>query len=110
VWIGDDDETALSQKVACGLKTCVDAGTPVFVLRGNRDFLLGERFAGSSACTLLDDPARIDLFGHAALLTHGDILCTGDTDYVAFRHRVREPGWQQEFLGKPIGERRRIAA
>lgn len=109
-WIGDDDETPLSREIASGLKTCVDAGTPVFVLRGNRDFLLGDRFAGSSACTLLDDPARIDLFGQVALLTHGDTLCTADSDYLAFRRRVREPGWQQDFLGKPVGERRRIAA
>lgn len=110
VWIGDDDETRLSREVASGLKSCVDSGTPVFVLRGNRDFLLGDRFSGSSACTLLDDPARIDLFGQAALLTHGDTLCTDDRDYLAFRHRVRGHGWQQDFLGKPIGERRRIAA
>jgi UDP-2,3-diacylglucosamine hydrolase len=110
VWIGDDDETVLSREVTGGLKTCVDSGTRVFVLRGNRDFLLGERFASLSSCTLLDDPARIDLFGQAALLTHGDILCTGDADYLAFRHRVREAGWQQDFLGRPIGERRRIAA
>jgi UDP-2,3-diacylglucosamine hydrolase len=109
-WIGDDDETPLSREIASGLKTCVAAGTAVFVLRGNRDFLLGDRFAGSSACTLLDDPARIDLFGQAALLTHGDILCTDDGDYLAFRQRVRQHGWQQDFLGKPVEERRLIAA
>ena len=110
VWVGDDDETPLSREVAIGLKSCVDSGTHVFVLRGNRDFLLGDRFAGSSACTLLDDPARIDLFGQAALLMHGDTLCTDDGDYLAFRHTVREPGWQQDFLGKPVEERRRVAA
>jgi len=110
VWIGDDDETPLSREIASGLKSCVDSGTPVFVLRGNRDFLLGDRFAGSSACTLLEDPARIDLFGQAVLLMHGDTLCTDDGDYLAFRHTVREPGWQQDFLGMPIGERRRVAA
>ena len=109
VWIGDDDETPLSREVASGLKSCVDSGTPVFVLPGNRDFLLGDRFARSSACILLDDPARIDLFGQAALLMHGDTLCTDDGEYLAFRHTVRESGWQQDFLGKPVEERRRVA-
>lgn len=108
-WIGDDDETPHSQEITAGLKACADTGTTVFVLRGNRDFLLGDRFAGASTCILLDDPVRIELFGQAALLMHGDTLCTGDAEYLAFRNQVREPGWQQDFLAKPAGERRRIA-
>jgi UDP-2,3-diacylglucosamine hydrolase len=108
-WIGDDDETPLSREIASGLKACADSGTPVFVLRGNRDFLLGDRFARLSACTLLDDPARIELFGQPALLMHGDSLCTGDRAYLALRNRVRQPDWQQDFLARPIEERRRIA-
>ncbi len=108
-WIGDDDDTAHSQQVAAGLKACADAGTAVFVLRGNRDFLLGDRFAAASACILLDDPHRIELFGQDALLMHGDTLCASDTEYLAFRSQVREPGWQQDFLARPVGERRRIA-
>ncbi|MDH3899855.1 MAG: UDP-2,3-diacylglucosamine diphosphatase [Gammaproteobacteria bacterium] len=108
-WVGDDDDAPLFRDISSGIKACADSGTSVFVLRGNRDFLLGDQFAGSSGCTLLDDPARIDLFGHAVLLMHGDTLCTDDTDYLAFRHTLRERGWQQGFLGKPIEERRRIA-
>ncbi len=108
-WIGDDDDAPLSRAIARGLKACADSGTSVFVLRGNRDFLLGGRFAGSSGCTLLDDPASIDLFGQPALLMHGDTLCTDDTDYLALRNTLHEPGWQQDFLDKPIEERRRIA-
>jgi UDP-2,3-diacylglucosamine hydrolase len=108
-WIGDDDDTPLSRDIASELKACTDSGTSVFVLRGNRDFLLGEKFAGACGYTLLGDPARIDLFGQSALLMHGDTLCTDDTDYLAFRDKVHETGWQQDFLGKPIEERRRIA-
>ena len=108
-WIGDDDDSPLSRDIVSGLKACADSGTPVFMLRGNRDFLLGEQFARTSGCILLDDPARIDLFGHGALLMHGDTLCTDDTKYLAFRHKVHERDWQQDFLGRPFAERRRIA-
>jgi len=108
-WIGDDDDAPLSREIAGGMKACSNAGTALFVLRGNRDFLLGERFAAACGYTLLDDPASIDLFGQTALLMHGDILCTDDTEYLRFRHQVHTPGWQQDFLGKPIAARRRIA-
>jgi UDP-2,3-diacylglucosamine hydrolase len=109
-WVGDDDDSPLVRDIQGGMKACADSGTSVFVLRGNRDFLLGDRFARSSGCMLLDDAARIDLFGQAALLMHGDTLCTDDTDYLAFRRRVREHEWQLAFLEQPIGERRRIAS
>ncbi|UCC56610.1 MAG: UDP-2,3-diacylglucosamine diphosphatase [Gammaproteobacteria bacterium] len=108
-WVGDVDDAPLVREIMNGMTACADSGTAVFVLRGNRDFLLGDRFARSSGCTLLDDPVRIDLFGQAALLMHGDTLCTDDTDYLAFRHKVRKREWQLGFLEKPIEERRRIA-
>jgi UDP-2,3-diacylglucosamine hydrolase len=79
-------------------------------MHGNRDFLLGERFAEQAGCTLLDDPARIDLYGQATLLMHGDKLCTGDAAYLAYRSRIRDPRARQVFLGKSLPERRHIAA
>jgi len=109
-WIGDDDETALNLEVIQGIRACVAAGTPVFVMHGNRDFLLGDRFAGQSRCSLLADPARIDLYGVPTLLMHGDLLCTDDTQYLAFRDRVRDSGWQAELLAKPLAVRREMAA
>ncbi len=109
-WIGDDDASPLNLEVIHGIRSCTDAGTPVFVMHGNRDFLLGERFAMQSRCTLLADPERIDLYGIPTLLMHGDLLCTDDTEYLAFRKMVRDSGWQSELLAKPLAVRREMAA
>lgn len=108
-WIGDDDHSTLNLDVCRGLGECAASGTPVFVMHGNRDFLLGEQFARQGNCTLLEDPARIDLYGTPTLLMHGDLLCTDDTEYQAFREMVRNPQWQADFLQKPLEERRSIA-
>ena len=108
-WIGDDEDSALASAVCAGLRDCAGSGTPVYVMHGNRDFLLGSYFAAASGCTLLADPAVIDLYGQATLLMHGDRLCTDDTEYLAFRDMVREPQWQQAFLARPLAERRQIA-
>jgi UDP-2,3-diacylglucosamine hydrolase len=109
-WVGDDDDSPLAATVCDALKRCTSAGVPVFVMHGNRDFLLGKGFAERSGVELLDDPAVVDLYGTGVLLTHGDLLCTGDTDYQSFRREVREVRWQQWFLARPLDERRRLAA
>ena len=108
-WIGDDDTSALGHAVCEGLAGCAEAGTPVFVMRGNRDFLLGERFARQAGCTLLDDQTVIDLHGTPTLLMHGDLLCTDDTGYLKFRDMVRDAAWQAALLARPLEERREIA-
>jgi UDP-2,3-diacylglucosamine hydrolase len=109
-WVGDDDDSPMNRAVARGLQACAAGGTPVFVMHGNRDFLIGQQFAAQAGCTLLDDPACIDLYGTPTLLMHGDLLCTDDTDYMAFREQVRNAQWQAELLSKPLEERRQIAA
>jgi len=109
-WIGDDDDAPLNLEVMQGIRACVDAGTPVYVMHGNRDFLLGDRFAARSGCMLLTDPARIDLYGTPTLLMHGDLLCTDDIEYLAFRGMVRDSGWQSALLAKPLAVRREMAA
>lgn len=108
-WTGDDDNSPMNQAVCEGLKQCATAGTPVFIMHGNRDFLLGAQFAEASGCTLLDDPALIDLYGTPVLLMHGDLLCTDDKEYMAFRAMVRDPQWQHELLSKSLEERQHIA-
>lgn len=109
-WIGDDDASPMNRAVAAGLRACAAGGTPVFVMHGNRDFLMGASFASQAGCTLLADPACIDLYGTPTLLMHGDLLCTDDTEYLAFRKRVRSEQWQAELLSKPLEVRRQIAA
>jgi UDP-2,3-diacylglucosamine hydrolase len=108
-WIGDDDDEPLGQQVASALRTLSCRGVPVYLMRGNRDFLLGEAFAAASGARLLPEMEVIDLYATPTLIMHGDSLCTDDVDYQAFRHRVRSPEWQSQMLALPLSRRREIA-
>lgn len=108
IWLGDDAMTAEHRAVLESFRRVRDGGTPVFFMRGNRDFLIGPEFAQSSGMTVLEDPCLVDLYGTPTLLMHGDLLCTDDTDYLAFRRQVRNPAWQQQFLALSIPERIRM--
>lgn len=81
----------------------------VFFMHGNRDFLVGPALMKACNATLLDDPTVLTFGGQRWLLSHGDMLCMGDTDYRAFRQQVRSPVWQQVFLAKPLAERQALA-
>ena len=109
VWVGDDDASPMNQAVCEGLKQSAISGTSVFIMHGNRDFLLGPQFAAASGCNLLDDPALIDLYGTPTLLMHGDLLCTDDSQYMAFRAMVRDTKWQRELLSMSLEERQLMA-
>lgn len=108
-WIGDDDDRALADAVAGRLRACSAAGTDCLFMHGNRDFLLGEAYAGAAALRLLADPTLVDLGTERLLLMHGDTLCTDDLGYQAFRRQVRDPAWQADFLARSPAERRAIA-
>jgi len=108
-WVGDDEDGPVADAVAGALHGVADAGTPVFVLHGNRDFLMGAGFAARSGATLLPDPTRIDLYGEAVLISHGDALCTDDIEYQQLRRLLRDPHWQADFLAKGLAERRAMA-
>jgi UDP-2,3-diacylglucosamine hydrolase len=108
-WIGDDDDAAPGPEVAAALRALVDAGVPVRFLHGNRDFLLGARFAAAAGLELLPETVTIDLYGRPVLLLHGDTLCTDDVDYQAFRAQVRDPAWQARMLALPLAQRRALA-
>ena len=110
VWIGDDDDAPLAAEVARQLKAYSDQGTALYLMHGNRDFLLGDDFARRCGATLLPDPTLAELGGEKVLLMHGDSLCTRDEEYMAFRQQARNPQWQQALLAKPLEERRQIAA
>ena len=109
-WIGDDDlAAAFPAQVAAELAALADCGCRVYFMAGNRDFLIGERFARTAKLEILSDPALVQLYGTRTLLLHGDTLCLDDLDYLAFRDEVRNAAWQQTFLNRPIEERRRLA-
>jgi UDP-2,3-diacylglucosamine hydrolase len=109
-WLGDDTDDALAQSVRGALARLRAAGVPLYLMRGNRDFLYGPRFAAESGATLLPDPCVVSLYGQPTLLMHGDLLCSDDREYLAFRALVRDPAWQAGFLGKPLAERAQFAA
>lgn len=104
-WVGDDDPTPVGAAVAQGLRAVADAGTQVSFMHGNRDFLVGRRYARRAGMQLLVDPSVILLDGRPALLMHGDLLCTADAGYMAFRAQTRAPDWQAQFLSQPLAAR-----
>lgn len=101
-WIGDDDDSPPNRSIKKALRTLTEAGVRIFLLQGNRDFLLGEQFCRETGIALLDDYSVIELNGTRVLLTHGDLLCTDDEAYQAFRKKSRSPRWQSDVLGKPL--------
>lgn len=109
-WVGDDQDGELADAIRAALRRLTAAGVPVFFLRGNRDFLVGPRFAEETGVRLLADPCVVMLHGEAILLMHGDLLCSGDLAYQAFRRQVRDPDWQQAFLAQPLAARLAFAA
>ncbi|MCY4214557.1 MAG: UDP-2,3-diacylglucosamine diphosphatase [Gammaproteobacteria bacterium] len=104
-WIGDDDDSALAER-ACAVLAQAAQRAAVQVMAGNRDFLIGGRFAQRTGARLLPDPFRT---GDGLILAHGDALCIGDEAYQAMRQVLRSPAWQAEMLAKPLAERRAAA-
>jgi UDP-2,3-diacylglucosamine hydrolase len=109
-WVGDDDPSETGAYVAARIRELVDVGVPVYFIRGNRDFLVGQDYARRAGMRILPDPAVISLYGKPVMLMHGDLLCTDDTAYQAFRAQTRDPAWQQQFLAQPLAARLAFAA
>ncbi|MGY6273297.1 UDP-2,3-diacylglucosamine diphosphatase [Achromobacter denitrificans] len=110
-WIGDDVIRAAPPWLAAVLAALRDtaARMPVWLGRGNRDFLIGEELAQALGAQLLPEPALLETDFGPILLTHGDEFCTDDAAYQQFRQMVRDPRWQAEFLAKTIPERLAMA-
>ena len=105
-WAGDDAiATDLHQPIIQALKKLSAAGVQVFLMHGNRDFLLGEEFSSITGVKILPDPSLVILFGKTVLLSHGDALCTDDLAYLAFRAEVRSTAWNRHFLSQPLAKR-----
>ncbi|MDF2868373.1 MAG: lpxH, partial [Gammaproteobacteria bacterium] len=107
MWIGDDDITPYNHSIIAAIKQFSKI-KPVYFMAGNRDFMIGQRFARNSGCQLLTDPTVINLYGKPTLLTHGDFLCTQDKGHIAFR-RCTQKLWLQNLLLKlPLSWRSRM--
>ena len=105
-WAGDDAiATGQHRSVIEALKNLSANCVKVFLLKGNRDFLIGEGFEKATGATILPDPTVVKLFGKPVLLSHSDALCTDDIAYQQFRTEVRSPAWQTQFLSQPLSKR-----
>ena len=108
-WLGDDDPEPEYRRVIDALRSLRTSGARLYFMHGNRDFLVGARFCAESGCELLDEHTVVRLHGERVLLMHGDLLCTDDLEYQAFRRMVRDPGWQRRMLALPLAERAALA-
>ena len=108
-WVGDADRTPFNEQIKQALRRVTDHGVPVFLMHGNRDFLLGRSFMRATGCQLLNDHTVIQLHGQPTLLMHGDLLCTDDIAYQMFRRKSRNRLYQMLFLAKPLIKRHAIA-
>jgi UDP-2,3-diacylglucosamine hydrolase len=109
-WIGDDDPSELARTVVNALNDLSQTETQVFVQQGNRDFLLGKRFARETSTSLLPDYEVIASGDKQFLLCHGDTLCLEDVDYIKFRRKVRNPLYSWTLAHMPLKFRQNLAA
>jgi UDP-2,3-diacylglucosamine hydrolase len=109
VWIGDDAASPLAGQLAAELRALHEKGVEVFLMHGNRDFLIGPVYAARCQATLVEEPLLLTVADRRIALLHGDILCTEDSAYQQFRQLVRDPAWQADFLARPVAERQQFA-
>ena len=109
VWVGDDGMSPFQHDIARALRELSDAGTRIFLMHGNRDFLIGRAFCREAGCTLLKDPSIVRLNGEPVLLMHGDSLCTLDVGYMKLRRLLRNPLSLFILRNLPLSTRRKLA-
>ena len=108
-WIGDDAVDYLGHRSILETLKSLSNEVKIYIMRGNRDLLIGEEFAREIDGELLADPTVIDIYGKRILLTHGDMLCTDDVEHQKFREIVLKKKWQEPFLSLPLEERNQRA-
>ncbi|MGD8913217.1 MAG: UDP-2,3-diacylglucosamine diphosphatase [Candidatus Thiodiazotropha sp.] len=108
-WIGDDYEAPPIPEIKQAMGQLNQAGTRLWFMPGNRDFLIGDDFCRETGAVLLQDPTLVDLYGKPTLLMHGDLLCTDDHAYLEFRRKMRTPENIKQLLSQPIQQRLDLA-
>ncbi|WJN57837.1 UDP-2,3-diacylglucosamine diphosphatase [Pseudomonas sp. SO81] len=109
VWVGDDGMSPFQHSIARALRELSDAGTRIFLMHGNRDFLIGRAFCREAGCTLLKDPSIVQFNGEPVLLMHGDSLCTLDVGYMKLRRTLRNPLSLFILRNLPLSTRHKLA-
>lgn len=107
-WIGDDDTSEFAQQIKHEFLTLTTHGVPCYFIQGNRDFLLGQRFARDTGIQLLNEEHVIDLYGRQAVILHGDTLCIDDVSYQNYRKKVHQPWLQWIFNRLPFAFKQKI--
>jgi UDP-2,3-diacylglucosamine hydrolase len=108
-WIGDDAMSPFQRSICQALRALSDGGTRVFLMHGNRDFMIGASFCKAAGCTLLKDPSVVQFNGEAVLLMHGDSLCTRDEAYMRMRRYLRNPLTLWVLRHLPLSTRHKLA-
>jgi len=108
-WIGDDGMSPFQHEIAAALRQLSETGTRIFLMHGNRDFLIGQAFCREAGCTLLNDPCVVELEGERVLLMHGDSLCTADQAYMRMRRLLRNPLSLFILRHLPLAKRQQLA-
>ena len=101
--------TPFQRSICAALRELSDSGTPIFIMHGNRDFLIGKAFCKAAGATLLKDPSVVQLYGEPVLLMHGDSLCTRDLGYMKLRRILRNPIVLFILRHLPLGARHKLA-
>ncbi len=109
-WIGDDHGLAPLTQLEQLLASVAHHGCELFLMPGNRDFLMGEALAKRCNATLLPDPIVLDTPRGRVLFAHGDAYCTDDHAHMEFRAMSRTPEWQAQVLALPVSERLKLAS
>ena len=112
-WVGDDSRTLPFEASIVEMLAGAARRHLLYIMRGNRDFLMGGPLFEATGAVDLPDPVVVQAPGisnESVLLSHGDALCLEDTAYQLFRAQVRQPEWQAAFLAKPLAERQAIGA
>ena len=108
-WVGDDAMNGFQRHAVNLLAYAHDGGLIVYFMHGNRDFLIGKRFAQQAKLTLISDPFVLKLKHKSILLMHGDLLCTDDKSYQLFRKIARNSIIKSLYLALPLKIRQAIA-
>ena len=104
-WIGDDDQHPVNKDIIQNIKKATDSGLNIFLIHGNRDFLLGSRFEEMTGIQIIDDMTIIEDKFCKIMVSHGDVFCTDDVEYQNLKKTLRSEEWIESFLSKPIEER-----
>lgn len=109
VWIGDDETSVFHRLVIAALKQATNNGLKIYLMHGNRDFLMGDDFLYASGCHFLPDPTVLELYANPVVLTHGDALCAADIQHQKFRKYTQNRRYKRAFLCLPLFMRRAVA-